>query len=148
VADTLRLRGDEVQLRITRNGVLEKTLTAIKSCTATIKLNRTSEGYIGEGTNRRDMFYQGIEGNLTFHPESEDALVLADLVKTRASRRTPQSAVKINLVMTATFPNGDKPRISVADLQFADIPFNVGGRENYVEMTYDWGADDYRLGTT
>lgn len=147
MAETLRLRGDEVQLRITRNGVLLTTLTAVKSFEVTLKIEKKSEGYIGEGTQRKDMQYMGAAGSIVFHPESQEPLQLAFAVRDRASRRTAQGAIKVNAFFFANFPNGDRPRMSVNDMQFGDIPFNVAGREQYVAMTYDWEADDVSLGT-
>ena len=146
MADTLRLRGDEVQLRLTSNGVLVRTLTAIKSVDITLKIERKSEGYIGEGTQRKDMQYMGAAMNIQFHPESQEALVLAFAIRDRASRRVAQGSVKVNMVCVAEFPNGDRPRLSASDLQFGDIPFNVSGREAYVGMTFDAETDDIQLG--
>ena len=147
MADTLRLRGDEVQLRLTQNGVLLRTLTAIKDFEITLKIERKAEGYIGEGTQRQDMQFMGAQGTITFTPESQEPLLLAFAVKDRASRRVAQSAVKINAVFVANFPNGDRPRMGVQDMQFGDIPFNASGREQYISMRLDWSADDVTLGT-
>jgi hypothetical protein len=146
MADTLRLRGDEVQLRLTQNGVLLRTLTAIKSFDVILKIEKKTEGFIGEGTMRHDMQFQGVAGTIVFQPESQEALQLAFAIRDRASRRVAQSAVHINAVFVAEFPNGDRPRMSVTDMQFGDIPFNVAGREQYVSMTFDFECDDVQLG--
>jgi len=144
--DTLRLRGDEVQLRVTQNGVLVGTLTAIKSCDIMLKIERKSEGFLGEGTDRHDMQFKGAGATIVFHPESKEPLVLAFAVKQRASRRVAQGSVRINMVFTANFPNGDRPRLSMNDLQFGDIPLSNPGRESYAQMTYDVESDDITLG--
>ena len=145
MADTLRLRGDECQVRITQNGVLLRTLTAIKSVDIILKIEKKNEGFIGEGTQRHDEQYMGCAGTIQFQPESQEPLQLAFAVRDRASRRVAQGAVRVNMVLVANFPNGDRPKMTVQDMQFGDIPFNVAGREQYVSQTFDFEADDVSL---
>lgn len=142
--DQLRIRGQEVQIRLTRNGVLERTLTAIKSLIFTAKFNLLSEGFLGETTNRRDEIYQGCGVALEFAPESSDAWSLIDFVRTRASRRGDQAQFRINVAFVGNFPNGQRPRITIPDLKFGDMPISITGREAYVGQTLTAEADDFK----
>lgn len=144
MADVLRIRGQEMQIRLTRAGVLERTLTAIKSMTFTAHFTILSEGMIGETTNRRDEIFTGVGIALDFQPESKDAWSLIDFVKTRASRRGDQSLFRINMTFTGNFPNGDRPRITTPDLKFGDMPITVGGREQYVGQTLTAETEDFK----
>jgi hypothetical protein len=148
MAQSNRIRGQETQFRVTRNGVLETTLTAVKSFSIVFNMAQLTEGYAGETSDRHDDIYKGVTGNFLFHPESQDALTLADLIVQRAKRRTAQAAAIISVVSVLNFPNGNRPRLSIADLKFGDIPLNMEGREAYVGMTMSWSADDYKLSTT
>jgi len=144
MADQLRIRGQEVQVRLTRNGVLERTLTAIKSLTFTAKFTILAEGFLGETTNRHDEIFTGVGIALEFEPESKDAWSLIDFIKTRASRRGDQSLFRVNLTFVGSFPNGDRPRITTPDLKFGDMPITIGSREAYVGQTLTAECDDFK----
>lgn len=144
MSNELRIRGEEVQIRVTRNGVLERTLTAIKSMTFTAKFAIIDRGYLGESTPRKDDIFQGVGIGLEFDQESSDAWDLIDFVKRRATRRGDQAKLKVNLSFVAIFPNGQRPRITTPDLKFNPMSINVGGREEYVGQTIAAECDDFK----
>ncbi len=148
MADTLRVRGAEVQVRLTRNGALEKTLTAIKSFSFEAMLEIKQEGYLGESNDRFDDIYKGCSGNLTFHPESQDAWTLIAFIRDRAARRSAQASSHDNVKFVADLPDGTRPSITVPDLKFSNIPMNASARDAYVEMTLTWNADDFTIQTS
>lgn len=148
MSQSLRIRGQETVFRVTRNGRLEATLTAVKTFSIVMNIAQLTEGYAGETSDRHDMIYKGVTGNFNFHPESQDALTLIDLIVQRAKRRTAQAAAVVSVVSTLNFPNGERPRIAIADIQLGDIPVNMGGREAYVDITFPFAADDYKLSLT
>lgn len=148
MADTLRVRGAEVQFRLTRNGTLEKTLTAVKSFTFEAMIEVKQEGYIGETNDRFDDIFKGCSGTVVFHPESQDAWTLVAFIRDRAARRSAQANHRINVKMVASMPDGTRPSILVPDLKFENIPLNIPARDQYVEMTLSWKADDFSIETT
>ncbi len=148
MADTLRVRGAEVQVRLTRNNALEKTLTAVKSFTFEAMLEIKQEGYLGETNDRFDDIYKGCSGNLVFHPESQDAWTLVAFVRDRAARRSAQSDHRINIKFVANLPDGTRPSITIPDVKFSNIPMNSPARDQYVEMTLTFNADDFTIQTT
>lgn len=139
-----RIRGEEVQIRLTRNKVLERTLTAIKSFTFTAKFAILTEGYLGKTTNDRDEIFQGCSFQLEFHSTSRDSWELLNFVKTRATRRGGQSLFVVNASFTGTFPDGSRPRITTPDLKFGDMPISVPGREQYVSQTLTCECEDFQ----
>lgn len=144
MATELRIRGEEVQVRLIRNKVLERTLTAIKSMTFTAKFVILTEGYLGKTTNDRDEIFQGVSMALEFHSTSKDQWELINFVKTRATRRGDQSLFVVNASFVGTFPNGDRPRITTPDLKFGDMPIAVSGRETYVSQTITAECEDFQ----
>ena len=148
MADTLRVRGAEVQVRLTRNGALEKTLTAVKNFQFEAMFEVKQEGYLGETNDRFDDIYKGCQGTLTFHPESQDAWTLIGFIKDRASRRAPQADHHVNISFIANLPDGTRPRIMIGDLKFENIPMNAPARDAYVEMTLSFKADDFVIQAT
>lgn len=145
MADTLRIRGQEVQIRLTKNGAVQRTLTAIKSCTATIKFNRLTESFLGETSPRNDDIFMGAEVQFEFEPESRDEQEFLAFLRDRASRRSfqQQANSRVNLVAKFFYPNGETPKLTFPDLKFGDIPVNIAGRESYVSQTYSAGCDDF-----
>ena len=148
MADSLRVRGAEVQVRLTRNGVLEKTLTAVKSFTFEAMIEVKQEGYVGESNDRFDDIFKGCQGTIVFHPESQDAWTLIAFVRDRASRRSAQADHHINVKFVANLPDGTRPSITVADIKFENIPLNAPARDQYVEVNLSFKADDFVIQTT
>jgi hypothetical protein len=143
--DSLRIRGQEILIRISQAGKPLRTLTAVKSMTWTPKFDILREGYLGEVTDRRDDIYRGSAIELTFHPESQDAFVLIGVLRDRAMRRTSQAQARVNVTFTAEFPNGDRPRLTIADIKFSDIPMNMSARDQYVDVRLSGEAEDFTL---
>jgi hypothetical protein len=148
MADTLRVRGAEVQVRLTRNGVLEKTLTAVKSFQFEAMLEIKQEGYLGESNDRFDDIYKGCSGNLTFHPESQDVWTLMAFIRDRAARRSAQADHHVNLKFVCNLPDGTRPSITIPDAKFSNIPLNAPQRDGYLECTLTFNADDFTIQTT
>ncbi len=140
----MRIRGEEVQIRLTRNGVLERTLTAIRTMTFTAKFAILDRNYLGESTPRKDDIFQGVGIGLEFDQESPDAWSLIDFVRTRATRRGNVNNLKINMSFTAIFLDGSKPRITTPDLKFNPMSINVGGREEYVGQSIAAECEDFK----
>ncbi len=145
MADSLRIRGQEILIRIVAANQLLRTLTAIKSLTWTPKFDILKEGYLGEVTDRRDDIYRGSAIELEFHPESADAFVLIKLLRDRAQRRTAQAAARVNVLFTAQFPNGDRPKLTVPDVKFSDVPMSMTARDQYVGIRLSGEAEDFQL---
>ncbi len=145
MSDTLTLRGSEVQLRLNRDKKRLSTLTACKDMEITFMFDVTREGYQGEKTDRRDENYRGVSVSLTYHPESPELLQLAAFVRDRATRRTAQANNHVDLTAILEFPGGQRPRITIADLKFGNIPLSSPGRDQFVTVKLSCEADDFDL---
>lgn len=148
MAEVLRLRGQEVALRITRGGVLEATITAIKSFSLEVSTRILTDQFLGETTVRKDDIYDGVRGSLVLQPESQDALILQEAIRDRAQRRVAQGAAQINIAARLEFPNGERPLVIVNDAKFGPMPLGVGARDAYVDLSLNFEADDYNLVTS
>lgn len=142
---TFRIKGQEVQVRLTRNGVLLTTITDIKSASVTLKISQKLEGYLGRSSEDTDDQFDHVEGSMVIHPRSQLLLLLARDIKLRAQRQIAQGALVVNFIAKLTFPNGDRPTVVVPDVNFGDIPLNVPAREQYVDTTLSFVAPDYQL---
>lgn len=132
MSDSLRARGQEVQLRVTLNGQIQRTFTAIENLTITPNIEMLQKGYLGDTSDRLDEIFKGCSVEWSMDPEGAEMFQLIDTIIDRASRRTAQSAVHVNVAALFNFPNGKRIRWTLADVKFGDIPVGVPGRDQFV----------------
>lgn len=135
-----RLRGQEVEVRIFTDGVLESTITSIASFEETFKLEKKEDGFLGEQTNRYDHIFNGIDGRLEFQVNSADWMLFENAVKSQAQRKTP--ATVINLVRSDFYANGQIAIITYANSKFGPMPTSVPGRGEFVKVSLDFSCSD------
>ena len=138
-----RLKGQEIDLVIIVDGKPQRTLTDIRECEIEWQLEKKSEGYLGETTNRKDSIFTGISGSLSMHLESEGIFDFISKIIERARDRT--AGTKINLKMTLRYPSGDRPKIIIPDVEFGAIPLSVGGRSEYANVKLDFEASEAQV---
>ena len=54
-----RIKGQEVDILIVANGIPSTAITDVRSFSAEFQFEASSEGYLGEATNRRDDIFNG-----------------------------------------------------------------------------------------
>ena len=135
-----RLRGQEVEVRIVANGTLENSITAVATFDETFKLEKKEDGFLGETNNRYDHIFQGIEGKLEFHVNSNDWMLFQNVIKLQAQRKTPNT--QINLTRTDYYANGQTSIITYADCKFGPSPTSVAGRGEFVKVSLDFSCSD------
>jgi hypothetical protein len=143
-----RIRGEQVQFRISRAGTLVRTLTAVKSMTFTALVEMVSRGYLGETTERKDEIYKGVSIEATFDVESPDAWDLIAAVRNRAVARRYDNTTIITCSFTGLFAGANgvpiKRRMTVPDVKSGAMPIAIGSREEYVGQTLTFGASDFK----
>lgn len=144
MADELRIKGQEMQVRITKGGELKRTLTAVESLTFTVKVDILRKSYLGETTDRRDDIYRGVALELSIDSESPEVIELLEAIRDRASRRTSAAETQINVTFSMAFQQKRK-RISIPDLHFQDPGLSVSGRDAYVPLKLTAEAVDFKV---
>lgn len=140
-----RIRGQEVSLRLTRNGNFEGTLTAIKDFTMQYDFATLEEGYLGETTMRKDDIFNGVSGSFTIEAEGQEVFLFLEAIKARTQNRATVNQNRINATAFFTFPNGQTPQILIRDLKFDAAPINVSDRQSYVNVSLSYKAEDARV---
>lgn len=135
-----RLRGQEVEVRIVANGTLENSITAVATFEETFKLEKKEDGFLGETNNRYDHIFQGIEGKMEFHVNSNDWMLFQNVIKLQAQRKTPNT--QINLTRTDYYANGQTSIVTYADCKFGPSPTSVAGRGEFVKVSLDFSCSD------
>lgn len=144
MAQEQRIFGKEVTIRFTRSGDLVAEITAIKNFVFETRQRIITDQYLGETAARQDEIFDEVGGSFTVHPEGTEVLELQQLIAERSQRRLAVDE-EINCTFRADFPNGATPRITIPDMHFDPIPFNVSARDAYVDMSFTYKATGYLL---
>lgn len=132
-----RIKGQDVEVRILRDGAPEARMTTVRSLTIEPMMEIQDEGYVGEATNRKDDILNGVSGRLVFHHDSNDVFAFIKALVDRATRRT-FPASRIDVLATFKFPNGSESRMVLPDCAFSGTPIEVADRKSYVQTTFSF----------
>ena len=138
-----RIKGQEVEIRIVVDGVMETTLSDIRSFEVTPKFEKLEEQYLGETTMRYDEIFNGVDFSMDLHIESASAFAFMKKIMERAMRRVP--GTKINIKAKLNFANGQTPIVMLNDCFFEDVPLNFGGRSDYGEITISGSCSNFEV---
>lgn len=137
-----RIKGQEIFVSVLVNGVEQASLHDIKSFSITPNFDVLEEGYLGETSNRFDEVFKGVGVEMEVHTEDEGVFAFLEAVKDRAIRRTPGTT--INIQATLQYANGQRPRIILKDVFFADLPLNIGSRTDYASFKLSGKCSDFK----
>ena len=133
-----RIKGQEVSVLLLLNGEPQSSTNAVRSFSVEQQVEVTSEGYLGESTNRRDEVYNGVSGSLELHMDDPDVFDVVQAIINRATRST--AGTSINIKAALTFPSGVMKRVLVKDCFFGSIPMEFGSRTDFGTLTLDFEA--------
>jgi hypothetical protein len=139
-----RIKGQEVAMSILQDGQLLTRIETISSSTIEFELDQLEEGYLGEVSMRYDSIFNGVSVALKGHMTNMQAIDLAQAIVARAQRRSG-GAVRIDVVGSFAFPNGDFPTICISDVYFESVPFEIGGRDEYLEFSLSGKASEFSV---
>ena len=138
-----RIKGQEVEAIIVVDGQPQTLITTFRSFDFTFQLEILKEGYLGETTDRRDSIFRGIAGKFELHIENQRIFTLVQTAVDKARRRTPGTV--INIKSTLNFPNGQRPRIIIPNVEIGEFPFSFGSRSDYLAVTLNYEAAEAQV---
>lgn len=138
-----RIKGQEVEVILVVDGSPQRSITTVRSFELEFQQEIMSEGYLGETTKRRDSIFNGMSGKMDLHLESEAVFDFIKKVIDKARRRTP--GTKINVKASLRFPNGDRPRVLISDVEFGAFPLSFGSRSDYGSVSLSFEAAEYEV---
>lgn len=139
-----RIKGQEVAVSVIVDGALQVQIDTIQSAEIEFEQELLEEGYLAETADRVDSVFKLIRVNLTGHVNSGAYLELMDAIVARSQNRAG-GAVRIDVVGSFAFPNGDFPSIVISDVYFENLPLNIGSRSEFVEFTLAGKASSYTI---
>lgn len=140
---SLRIKGQEVQVLLTRAGVLEDSLTDILNFNVEFVSETKEQGYVGQKNDQTDDVFKNVKFDLEFHSHTPQWLIFLKAVHNRQKRITPNLIINISAVLF--YPSGETPTITLPDCKFGPLPLNIGARADYVKKKLQGMCDDYDL---
>lgn len=135
-----RLRGQEAEIRIMRDGVMEASITMFTNMDDTAKFEKKEDGFLGETTNRYDFIFNGYDGKVEFQVHDTDWIKLQNAIKAKAMRKNVNTV--INIVRTDYYANGQTAVITYMDLSFGPMPTTIPSRGDFVKVSMDFSCSD------
>lgn len=140
-----RVKGQEVNVLMTRGGVLETSLTNVQDANFEVEYEVIRKKYLGQKSDTLDDIYNGCKGDYTLHLHNQEYFLYMLAIKDRAQRRTPDVVFNISTVLA--FPNGQTPSILVPDIKFGGVPISMSARNEQVSIKHAWEAEDFDVQT-
>ena len=127
-----RIRGQETELRMIKDGVLYDTITKITKANTELMLEVTSQGFIGGTTEEKDEIYNGVKFGFEAQLDGPEWFDMEGAILKRAQRLTPD--VQFTIASTLYFPSGDTRIIVISDAKFSAAPIDIPERKDYVSV--------------
>jgi len=131
VADS-RLKGQEVEVRVTRAGSVENAIAAIGTFNDQVMLETKQDGFLGELTDRFDDIMRGYGFDLEFQVSEAAWIDFQEAMIARSQRLTPD--VVFNVIRTDFYSNGDTLIITYMDVKFGAQPTTIASRGDFVKV--------------
>lgn len=139
-----RITGQDIAVRIIRDGVLQNEITTIKSVNLVFEMARSEEDYIGETSMRYDSKFNGLAVKMELHSENKQGLLLIQAIVLKAQRRAG-GAVRIDIACSLLWPNGDKTSLMAKDVAFADMPLGFDSRKDFGKIELDGKCSEFTI---
>lgn len=127
-----RLKGQEVEIRVTRGGSVVNSITAIGTFNDQVMIETLQDGFLGEVTDRFDDIVKGYGFDLEFQVSEAAWIDFQQATIDRAQRLTPD--VIFNVIRTDFYSNGDTLIITYMDVKFGPQPTSIASRADFVKV--------------
>jgi hypothetical protein len=148
-SQTERIKGQEVEVIVSANSgagpQVQATITEISNFNGELSFEVISKGYLGEGTMRKDMIYNGAKFDFEVNTFTADVWTLVATIKALATRQAPNNSINISGVFL--YSNGDIATMLWNNCQFGPIPVSIPGRNEYVKHKFQGESDDVVVST-
>ena len=138
-----RIKGQEVEVTILKNGEPQENILFFRSLEVRIGTEILEEGYLGMTSNLFDTIYNGVRGSAEGHMDSPEAMNIVKTLVEKAQRRNANT--KINMKAAFNYPNGQRARLVLIDVEFGELPISFGSRKDYGMLRLDFASDKLQI---
>lgn len=131
MSDELRLKGQEISIRVVQAGNVIETIDSVMNFDDSVDIEVRQDGFLGETTDRFDDVYKGHTGNFEIQVRRASWYRFVEAVIDKTTRRTPD--VVFNVVRTDLYPNGDTMVKTYTDVHWGAIPTTVASKDDFVK---------------
>ncbi len=124
-----RLLGQDVTVRLMRDGVLVTEITAIGSFDDSMDVETKQEQFLGRTADDFSDVFVGFSGNLEFQSSHAGWADFSDAIEARASRADP--AIVFNVVRSDNYANGDSNIFVYKDVAWGALPSTFSARKEF-----------------
>lgn len=126
------MKGQEVEIRITRAGSPENTISAIGNFNDNVMLETKQDGFLGEIVDRFDDVMRGYGFDLEFQVSEAAWIDFQTAMIDRSQRATPD--VIFNVIRSDFYSNGDTLIFTYMDVKFGGQPTTIASRGDFVKV--------------
>ena len=127
-----RIRGQETEIRLIKDGVMYDTITKITKFSVEPMLEVKSQGFLGGTTEEKDDIFNGWKFSCEAQLDGVEWFDMQQAIIKRAQRLTPD--VQFTIASTLYFPSGDTRIIVISDAKFSAAPIDIPERKDYVSV--------------
>lgn len=132
----VRVRGEDVKIRVTMDGAEVLGLDNVLSFSGTVLIDTLTAEFMGQVGQSVDEILNGAEGSMSLQWGTGDVFDFIQAIVDRAARRT--AGVVINVQGQMILPDGNVRIMLFKDVAFGNIPINFASRPAYGEITLTW----------
>ncbi len=143
MSSELRLKGQEIEVRVISGSELVTTINNITSFNDNVELELKQDGFLGEVTDRYDDISKGFKGDFETHMSTSAIHQFTELILQRAQRLN--AGLQFNIIRTDFFSDGTTALITYPDVKWGPIPTSIGSRSDYAKMKLSFGCSDRLL---
>lgn len=128
----LRLRGQEVSIRIVQDGEVTSVINSIGSFNDSADLEIQEDGFLGEPVNRFDDILNGFGGDFEIQLTTANWLLFQRAILERARRDVPGRI--FNIVRTDIYASGESCVWVYKDVKWGAQPTSIPSRKDFVKV--------------
>lgn len=132
MAQSPRLRGQEIRVAIIDDGTTNNNVNSIGSFNENVDGEIQEDGFLGEIVNRFDDILNGFGGDMEFQLTTANWVLLQNRIIERMTRQVPGRV--FNVVRTDQFANGESAVFVYKDVKWGAMPTAVPTRKDFVKV--------------
>jgi hypothetical protein len=135
-----RLLGQDVTVRLVRDGTVVTTITAIGSFSDSVELEIKQEEFLGRATSDFSDVFSGYKGDLEFQTAQAGWTDFVDAQVARATRADP--GIVFNVVRTDLYASGDSSIFVYKDVAWGADASTIGARKDFAKIKLSFACSE------
>lgn len=146
MAAGLRIRGQEIQIKVTSAGsVAAEVSSNIGSFNNEHGFAIKQDGFLGEPTDRFDQTIDAHSGDFEFQLNKASWVNIVKAIEKKAKRQ--DTTLVFNVIRTDIFADGSTNVYTWSDVSWGPISESVGGRAEFVKVKASFKTSDRDIAT-